>query len=101
MTAKQMIELLQQHHPHIGETEALLLINQAKDDFCQETEMVKTLSSFTTTAGTLLYDEDLAADGLVLKILNVWIGDFQYGGDSASHIKVPRLQGALNIKDIV
>ena len=25
MTAKKMIELLQQHHPHIGETEALEL----------------------------------------------------------------------------
>ena len=69
MNAKKMIELLQQHHPHIGETEAYILINQAKDDFCQDTEMVKGLGSFTTTAG--------------------------------SHIKAPRLQGTLNIKDIV
>ena len=95
MTAKQMIELIQQHHPHIGETEALLLLNQAKDDFCQDTEMVKTHFTFTTTAGTMLYDKSLAADGSILKILNVWIGD------SGSEIKAPRLQGTLNIKDSV
>ena len=95
MTAKQMIELIQQHHPHIGETEALLLLNQSKDDFCQDTEMVKTQSTFTTTADTLLYDEDLAADGKILKILDVWIGD------SGSEIKASRLQGTLNIKDSV
>ena len=40
MIAKKMIELLQQHHPHIGETEALMILNQAKDDFCQDTETV-------------------------------------------------------------
>ena len=95
MTAKQMIELIQQHHPHIGETEALLLLNQSKDDFFQDTEMVKTQSTFTTTANTLLYDRDLAADGKILKILDVWIGD------SGNEIKAFRLQGTLNIKDSV
>ena len=55
MTAKKMIELIQQHHPHISETEALLLLNQAKDDFCQDTEIVKVQSTFTTTANQLLY----------------------------------------------
>ena len=95
MTAKQILELIQQHHPHIGETEALLLLNQSKDDFCQDTEMVKTQSTFTTTADTLLYDRDLAADGKILKILDVWIGD------SGNEIKASRLQGTLNIKDSV
>jgi len=93
MTSKQMIELIQQHHPHIGETEALLMLNQSKDDFCQDTEMVKTQTTFTTTANTLLYDRDLAADGKILKILDVWIGD------SGSEIKASRLQGTLKIKD--
>ena len=56
MTAKQMIELIQQHHPHISETEALLLLNEAKDEFCEETEMSKTvISSVTTVANQLLY----------------------------------------------
>ena len=94
MTAKKMIELLQQHHPHIGETEALILLNQAKDDFCEDTAMVKTQSTFTTTVNQLVYDDaELAADGTILKILNVWIGD------SGSEIKAPRLKGVLQIKD--
>ena len=94
MTAKKMIELLQQHHPHIGETEALILLNQAKDDFCEDTEMVKTQSTFTTTVNQLVYDDaELAADGTILKILNVWIGD------SGSEVKAPRLKGVLQIKD--
>ena len=96
MTAKQMIELIQQHHSHIGETEALLWLNQAKDDFCQDTEMVKTQTTFTTTANQLIYDDaQLAADGTILKVLDVWIGD------SGSEIKASRLQGTLNIKDSV
>ena len=91
-----MIELIQQHHSHIGETEALLLLNQAKDDFCQDTEMVKTQTTFTTTANQLIYDDaQLAADGTILKVLDVWIGD------SGSEIKASRLQGTLNIKDSV
>jgi len=101
MIAKKMIELLQQHHPHIGETEALMILNQAKDDFCQDTEMVKTQSTFTTSANQLLYDNaELGEDGdgtpsVILKVLDVWIGD------SGSEIKATRLQGTLNIKDSV
>jgi hypothetical protein len=94
--AKEMIELLQQHHPHIGETEAIIILNRAKDDFCEKTEMFKTIQTSTTTvAGQLLYDVGLASDANVYKILNVWIGD------SGSEIKAPRLQGVLNIKDSV
>ena len=56
MTAKKMIELLQQHHPHIGETEALELLNQAKDEFCEDTGIYTSQTfTVTTTAGTILY----------------------------------------------
>ena len=34
MKTKEMIELVQQHHPHLGEVEAIKLLNRAKDDFC-------------------------------------------------------------------
>ena len=42
MTAKEMIELVQQHHPHMGETEIVKLLNRAKNDFCAKTEILKT-----------------------------------------------------------
>jgi len=100
MTAKQMIELIQQHHPHIGETEALLLLNEAKDEFCENTQISKTLSAgLTTTAGQLLYDIALGPDSGsagILKINKVWIGDA--GGTSG--ILTKRLQGTLKLKDI-
>ena len=41
MTAKEMIELVKQHHPHMGEVEVLKLLNRAKDDYCAQTEIVK------------------------------------------------------------
>tara|TARA_R100000742_G_C4251062_1_gene69383 strand:- start:428 stop:736 length:309 start_codon:yes stop_codon:yes gene_type:complete len=102
MTAKQMIELIQQHHPHIGETEALLLLNEVKDEFCENTEITKTLSTgLTTTAGQLLYDISLGPDSGsagILKINKVWVGD---GGTGNSGILTQRLQGTLKLKDLV
>ena len=51
MTAKEMVELVQQHHPHLGETECIKLLNRVKDDFCEESEIYKkTDSSLTTVA---------------------------------------------------
>ena len=34
MKLLEMIELVQQHHPHMGEQEIRLLLNRASDDFC-------------------------------------------------------------------
>ena len=94
-----MIELVQQHHPHMKETEILLHLNNVKDEFCENTGIVKSLTfALTTTAGQLRYDLSLAADipsaGGALKIKNVWIGD------EGNEIKASRLQGALKIKDL-
>ena len=95
MTAKQMIELIQQHHPHIGETEATILLDQAKNDFGEDTGMYKSIYAYiNTVAGDLLYDIPLVADGVgVFRINNVWVGD------EGSEILASRLQGTLNIKD--
>ncbi len=94
MTAKKMIELIQQHHPHIKETEALLLLNQAKDEFCEESNMYKTaITTVTTQADLLRYNIGLEAGSSILKVLNVWIGD------SGKEILASRIQGTLRIKD--
>ena len=50
MLTKEMIELVQQHHPKMGEVEIIKLINRAKDDFCARTEIVKDTYTVTTTA---------------------------------------------------
>tara|TARA_R110000824_G_scaffold151149_1_gene322076 strand:+ start:2670 stop:2963 length:294 start_codon:yes stop_codon:yes gene_type:complete len=77
MTAKEMIELVQQHHEDIGEVEAIKLLNRAKDDFCAKTEIIKTKyttvsdGESTTTSGRRYY----SLSKYILKIRDVWLND--------------------------
>ena len=71
MTTKEMIELIQQHHPHIGEKEAIKILNRAKDDFCAKTELVKDSYTSVTVANQRYY----TIDNKILKILSVWLND--------------------------
>tara|TARA_R110002051_G_scaffold122313_1_gene195424 strand:+ start:166 stop:432 length:267 start_codon:yes stop_codon:yes gene_type:complete len=86
MESKEMIELVQQHHPHMGEVEIIKLLNRAKDSFCEETGIYKkTDSSLTTTADTRWYT---IPSGLT-KIEEIYFND----------VKIPRLQGNPIIND--
>ena len=58
MTIQEMIELIQQHHPHIGETEAIRLLNRAKDDFCTKSELIKDSYTSQTVADQRYYTLD-------------------------------------------
>jgi hypothetical protein len=69
MKNKEMIELVQQHHPHMGEVEIIKLINRAKDDFCSKTEIVKDSYTGTTVANQRYYD----IDARILKIRSLWL----------------------------
>tara|TARA_R110001583_G_scaffold40747_7_gene130010 strand:+ start:11130 stop:11405 length:276 start_codon:yes stop_codon:yes gene_type:complete len=71
MTTKEMIELVQQHHAHMGEVEVIKLINRAKNDFCARTEIVKDTFTATTTADKRYYN----LDKRILRIQNVWLND--------------------------
>ena len=71
MTLNEMIELVQQHHPHMGEVEVIKLINRAKNDFCARTEIVKDTFTATTTADKRYYN----LDKRILRIQNVWLND--------------------------
>ena len=85
MTAKNMMELVQQHHPHLGEVEIIALLNRAKDDFCAKTEIVKDTYTSVTVANQRYY----TLNAKVLKILSVWLND----------VKIPRLIGKPIIDD--
>lgn len=105
MTTKEMIELVQQHHPHMGETEIIKLLNRAKDEFCQETEIVKKKYIFvsaddgTETAANVDGDNSISAtvanqryysiSKFILKIEDVWLND----------VKISRLIGKPIIDD--
>ena len=86
MTLKEMIETVQQHHPHMGEKEIVILLNRAKDTFCAETEIFKkTDATIDTVADQRWYD---IPSGLT-KIEEVYFDD----------VRIPRLQGKQNIND--
>ena len=85
MSIKEMIELVQQHHPHMGQTEIVKLLDRAKDDFCAKTEIVKDTYTGVTIASQRYYD----IDSRILKIKSVWLND----------IKISRLIGKPIIDD--
>tara|TARA_R100000458_G_C8176489_1_gene175070 strand:+ start:153 stop:431 length:279 start_codon:yes stop_codon:yes gene_type:complete len=85
MKAKEMIELIQQHHPHMGEVEIVKLLNRAKNDFCAKTDIVKDSYTLNTVADQRYYD----IDNRIIKIKSVWIDD----------VKIPKMIGKPIIDD--
>jgi hypothetical protein len=85
MKTKEMIELIQQHHPHMGEVEIVKLLNRAKNDFCAKTEIVKDSYTLNTVADQRYYD----IDNRIIKIKSVWIDD----------VKIPKMIGKPIIDD--
>ena len=53
-----MIEIIQQHHPEMGEVQIRLYLNQALDTFCRKTEILQTQSTLTSVTNTRYYDID-------------------------------------------
>ena len=85
MTQKQLIELIQQHHPGMGETEIRLALNRAQDDYCAKTELIRTTYVQDSAAGKRYY----TIDSQILKIIRVQIND----------VDIPRLIGSPIIDD--
>ena len=81
----KMLELIQQHHPHMGESEIIEKLNQAKDDFCEKTELVKTTYTTSTVANQRYY----TLDKKILKVNEVYLND----------TIIPRLLSKLPIDD--
>ena len=73
MQLKEMIELVQQHHPHLGEVEIVKLLNRAKNDFCFKTEIVKDSYTTSTVANQRYY----TLDPKVIKVKSVWLNDVE------------------------
>lgn len=85
MTQGQMIELIQQHHPGMGETLIRLNLNRAQDDFCTQAETNKSTFTDTSVAGQRYYD----LNSKVLHITEVQVND----------VSIPRLIGKPIIDD--
>jgi hypothetical protein len=85
MSIKEMIELVQQHHPHMGQTEVVKLLDRAKNDFCAKTSIVKDTYTGTTVANQRYYD----MDNRIIKIKSLWLNG----------IKIPKMIGKPIIDD--
>ena len=85
MTQKQLIELTQQHHPGMGETEIRLALNRAQDDYCAKTELIKETFTQDSVAGQRYY----LLDPQIIKITSVQVND----------VEIPRLIGKPIIDD--
>jgi hypothetical protein len=71
MTQKELIEIINQHHPNMGNVEVRARLNRAQNDFCARTELMKKTYVQLTTAGKRYYP----LDSDILKILKVQIDD--------------------------
>ena len=69
MKLKEIMELVQQHHPHMGETEILKAAKRASDQFCSETEILKGTYFQDTVADQWYYP----LDPNILQIREVYI----------------------------
>ena len=85
MTGTQAREYIRQHHPDMPLVQLVDLINEAQDDFCNQTHLYKATYTDLSVAGQRYYtlpDE-------VLKIREVYL----------NNVRIPRLIGKPIIDD--
>ena len=85
MNQKEMVELIQQHHPSKGVVEINKMLNRASDTFCAESEIVESTLVENSVAGKRYYTLD--AD--IVKVIRVEFND----------VIIPRLVGLPRIED--
>ena len=85
MKSQEMIELIKQHHPHVGDTEIIKMLNRVKDDFCARTEIVRDTYTSDTVANQRYY----TLDNRIRKNKSVSLND----------VLIPRLIGKPIIDD--
>ena len=80
-----MIELIQQHHPHMGDNEIRIALNRASDHFCAATEIVKKSWTQDTVKDQRYYTLDESV--ITVKSLNL------------DDVEIPRLVGGVQMED--
>ena len=92
MTLNEMLELVKQHHPHMGEMEIRYLLNRASDDFCAKTDILKdsfSLGNNVDADNVTALKRYYTIPSEVLKIREVYLND----------VRIPRLIGEPIIDD--
>tara|TARA_R100000781_G_C4077006_1_gene126445 strand:- start:585 stop:881 length:297 start_codon:yes stop_codon:yes gene_type:complete len=93
MTLNEIIELVRQHHPKMGDTEIRLLANRASDDLCARTELLKdsfSLGADVSADNTVANKRYYTIPSEVLTIREVYL----------NAVRIPRLIGKPIIDDV-
>ena len=89
MTIKNMVEMVQQHHPNVGETQIIMWLNQAMDDVTDKTSFaVKGSGTFETASGTKYYNFS-AIDGIASNDEVISIETITYDGKHIPFVREP------------
>ena len=91
MKAKEMVELVQQHHPDLGAQEIIKMFNRASDEYSARTRLLDSAVQFDT-------DKDQRYYALDTKILEIWSVDVE--NDDGDQESVPKLVGRPQIRDL-
>jgi DNA-directed RNA polymerase specialized sigma subunit len=93
MKLKEMVELVQQHHPELGVTEIVKMLNTAQEEYSQRTRMLESATQFPLTDGLRYYKLDES----ILEIKSV---DMEGADGSTDHVNIPKLIGRPVRRDL-
>ena len=93
MKLKEMVELVQQHHPELGITEVVKMLNIAQDEYSARTRLLEKATQFDLVTNQRYY----ALDKSILEIKSV---DMESADNSTDHINIPKLIGRPVRRDL-
>lgn len=62
MKLKEMVELIQQHHPQMGAQEIIKMINRAQDEYSSRTRILESNTDITVVENQRRYSLNLAGN---------------------------------------
>jgi hypothetical protein len=93
MKLKEMVELVQQHHPELGVTEIVKMLNIAQAEYSSRTRMLEKATQFDLATDQRYY----ALDDSILEIKSV---DMESADSSSDHVNIPKLIGRPHRRDL-
>ena len=95
MKLKEMVELVQQHHPDLGVTEIVKMLNTAQEEYSQRTRMLERATQFDLDGNN--EQRYYALDESILEIKSV---DMEGADGSTDHVNIPKLVGRPVRRDL-
>ena len=71
MKLKEIVELVQQHHPNLGAQEVVKMVNRAQDEYCSRTRLLEDAVQFELVSGQRGYNLSVSGnDDQIMEIKN-------------------------------